>query len=506
MDNQPAPRLFEALNRYKWSSLALALVVVAISVVTALLTGPHGAVATTSLALKAPAKTDVVGTDLTGSDLISEASFVRYVQQRALFLTSDRVLQQARTYVPDAPPLDQLRTQVATQTATTGESITLTVTADSTLDAVGEADAIVKAYRTLSQADATAAANQALNTLGKQRAALVAGTPAPQAGKPASPDSAALASELAQLDQQSAAISVAGSQFGDGVAFANAAAPAPSALGNSLLRDTAIGVVVGILLAVAVAWVRADRDRRASDAADLGATPGAPVLAEIAELDRLAWDNPHDDRARALPAYQVALTGLRSAVQDGVVVVTGSGPRSGATTSALYLAIAAARDGSRVCVVDAAVDSHRLTDMLQLGGLPGMSALATGTSTVAECTHPALLSHNTMLYAVPAGVPGRVAGFQSALLDKAVNELRHNFDLVLVDTPPLTDAPEVAPLVRASDGVLLVARRGGSLDVLERTRQRITVLGGALVGYLFTFSARVQTWREDSPTTSGVLR
>jgi succinoglycan biosynthesis transport protein ExoP len=494
MDNQPAPRLFEALSRYKWSSLALALVVVAISVLAALLTGPHGDTATAGLALKAPARADVVGTDLTGSDLISEASFVRYVQQRALFLSSDEVLTQARAYVPGAPALDTLRQDVTTSTAATGESITLTVTADSQADAVTLCNAILRAYRTLSQRDATTAANQALATLSKQRAALLAG-----------PQGTALDGELADLDQQTAAIGVSASQFGDGVEFANAATPAPSALGGSLLRDTGIGLVVGLLLAAVVAWVRADRDRRVHDTDDLGATPLEPVLAEIDELDRLAWDNPHDDRARALPSYQVALSGLRSAVSDGVVVLTGSGPRSGASTSALYLAIAAARDGARVCVVDAAVTSHRLTDLLNLGGLPGLSQLATGMASVGECTHPALLGHNTVLYVVPAGPGARVAGFQSALLDKAVTELRGSYDLVLVDTPPLTDAPEVAPVVRAADGVLVVVRRGGSLTVLDRTRERIRLLDGKLAGYLFTFANRA-TRRAPNVPTGGLPR
>ncbi|HEX3785467.1 MAG TPA: AAA family ATPase [Pseudonocardiaceae bacterium] len=516
MDNQPAPRLFEALIRYKWSSLCLTLVIVAISVAVAAITAPRGVVATSTLALKAPLHSTEVGTDITGSDQLSEASFVRYVQQRALFLTSDRVLDQARTILSNPPDLDSLRTEVTATAATSGQSITLSVSAANASQAEGVANAVVESYRDLSRSDATASANQALAQLATQRSQLLAAAPPPPTGKGAtttSPATAALTQELANLDEQSAAIGVAVSQFGDGVTFADSAAAQPSVFGKDLLRDGAIGLALGLVVAAAIAWARADRDRRVRDADDLHATASEPILAEIAEI---GWQQgaalPGPNGSLAMPSYQVALTGLRSAVRDGVVVVTAAGPQAGATTSTLHLATVAARDGLRVCVVDADTDTRKLSELLGLNPqLAGFTQLATGAAPLAGCIHNVRVDHETAVWAVAAGVqtPGTTtAMFQSSLLEKMLAELRANYDLVLIDTPPIVDAPEVAAVVRESDAVLVVTRRGVSMDALDRTRDRIKLLDGKIGGYLLTFAATTAVSNRRKPPTvvRGALR
>jgi Mrp family chromosome partitioning ATPase len=213
-----------------------------------------------------------------------------------------------------------------------------------------------------------------------------------------------------------------------------------------------------------------------------------------------------------MPSYQVALTGLRSAVRDGVVVVTAAGPQAGATTSTLHLATVAARDGLRVCVVDADTDTRRLSELLSLNPqLAGFTQLATGAAPLAGSIHSVRIDQEASIWAVAAGV--QVVGtptamFQSSLLSKMIAELRASYDLVLIDTPPIVDAPEVAAVVRESDAVLVVTRRGVSMDALDRTRERIKLLDGKIGGYLLTFAATPAQLNRRRPTTivRGALR
>ncbi|HEY2694172.1 MAG TPA: AAA family ATPase [Pseudonocardiaceae bacterium] len=487
MDSQPAPRLFEALARYKWSSLCLTLGIVAISVVVAAITAPHGVTATATVVLKAPIhSTTGINTDPTNSGQLSEASFVRYVQQRAVFFTSDRVLNQARGSLTGAPDLTTLRGEVTAAAATDGQTITLSVSAADAGQATAIGNAVIQAYRDLSHADATAQINGSLAALTTERNQLLQGQP--------NPPSSAISQQLASIDADSAALNVSLSQFGDGVSFANGAVAQPSVFGNDLLRDGVIGLALGLVVAAAIAWARADRDRRVRDADDLHATAPEPLLAEIAEI---GWQHgtalPGPSGSLAMPSYQIALTGLRSAVRDGVVVVTAAGPQAGATTSTLHLATVAARDGLRVCVVDADGDTSKLSQILNLNPhLAGFSQLASGSAPLAGCIHAVQVDPETAIWAVAAGVQnGNATGgaFQTTMIEKAVAELRANYDLVLVDTPPIVDAPELGSLVRESDAVLVVTRRGVSLDALDRTRERIRLLDGKIGGYLLTFAA-----------------
>jgi Mrp family chromosome partitioning ATPase len=415
------------------------------------------------------------------------------------------VLSQAKTIYPSAPDLATLRGDVTAAAATGGQSITLTVTADDATESTGIGNAVIQAYRDLSGSDATAEVNASLAALATERSQLLANQP--------KPPSTAVTAEIATIDADTAAINVSLSQFGDGVSFADSAAAQPSAFTKDLLRDAAIGLALGLVIAAAIAWARADRDRRVRDADDLHATAPEPLLAEIAEI---GWQHgaalPGPRGSLAMPSYQIALTGLRSAVRDGVVVVTAAGPQAGATTSTLHLATVAARDGLRVCVVDADVDTSKLSQTLNLNPrLAGFTQLASGAAPLAGCIHNVRIDHETSIWAVAAGIQtgsSAEGAFQSSMIEKTVAELRANYDLVLVDTPPIVDAPEIGSLVRESDAVLVVTRRGVSLDALDRTRERIRLLDGKIGGYLLTFAAgHQQPHQRRRPTViRGALR
>jgi hypothetical protein len=70
------------------------------------------------------------------------------------------------------------------------------------------------------------------------------------------------------------------------------------------------------------------------------------------------------------------------------------------------------------------------------------------------------------------------------------------------------DAPEIGSLVRESDAVLVVTRRGVSLDALDRTRERIRLLDGKIGGYLLTFAAghTQSNPRRRPPVIRGAIR
>ena len=494
MDSQPAPRLFEALNRYRWSSLCLALAIVVISVAVAAFTAPRGVTSTATIVLKAPIhSTTAINTDPTNSGQLSEASFVRYVQQRAVFLTSDQVLSEVKNSLPSAPDLATLRGDVTATAATDGQSIALSVTAATAADSTAIGNAVIQAYREQSRSEAVATTNGSVAALNNELNQLQNEQTPPPKGASSSANSA-ITQEIATIQAQIAAFQVSLSQFGDGVSFADGAVAQPSVFGKDLLRDGAIGLALGLVVAAAVAWARADRDRRVRDADDLHATAPEPLLAEIAEI---GWQQgtalPGPSGSLAMPSYQIALTGLRSAVRDGVVVVTAAGPQAGATTSTLHLATVAARDGLRVCVVDADADTSQLSQTLNLNPhLAGFTQLATGSAPLASCIHAVPIDRETSIWAVASGIQTgatSTGAFQSSMIEKTVAELRANYDLVLIDTPPIVDAPELGSLVRESDAVLVVTRRGVALDALDRTRERIRLLDGKIGGYLLTFAA-----------------
>lgn len=485
MDEQPAPRVFEALSRYRWSSLVIVLVTVAVSLGVATVVAPD-ATAVARMALKAPAEGEVTGVDIAGSDITSEAGFVRYVKQRALFVTADRTLRRARDGIGGHTPLPELREHVTAEPASTGESVTVTVTADDDGRARRLADAVVSAYRALTRSDVRDATSKALDAIDSQRSALLKQFPQGTTSSGESAGESAAATTLTTLDKRADAIRVAASQFGDGVTFADKATVVSSGPGASLLRDGAIGLVVGLLLAATVAWLRADRNRTVTDAVD---SPGdLPPLGEIeavpaARLAELTAPTV------PLPSYRTAQLALQTAVSEhGVVVLAGACLRSGTTVSVLQLGVAAAWDGRRVLLVDAATAPGGLSDSLGFSsGGPGLAAVTAGMSTLQASTQRVDLGGGIGMDVVPAtaGTRGRFV-LQSATAEKLVTEMLAGYDLVLVDVASMPDGADAGPLIRAADGVVLVVRRGTTVEAVRSSAERLLLLRGHVLGQLLT--------------------
>ncbi|WP_395474607.1 hypothetical protein [Saccharopolyspora spinosa] len=166
-DAYPAPTIFGALWRYRWISLAIVAAAVLISLLVPLVAG-DGRSAQARIVLKAPDQTGVLGIEMA-----SESSFLRYVKQRALFVTSDEVLDGARARLGGEETVLQLRAAITADASSSGESIEINVDGPGLERSVLIANAVIAAYQERSRAEVVAATDKALETLNAQRAAIV---------------------------------------------------------------------------------------------------------------------------------------------------------------------------------------------------------------------------------------------------------------------------------------------------------------------------------------------
>jgi Mrp family chromosome partitioning ATPase len=491
MDERSAPGILEAVWRYRVSSAAIVLLVVALSVgVTFVLKGQ--ATAKAEMALSTPGTNNVVGVTIN-----SEASFVRYVKQRAIYATSDQVLDQAAKILGDTSAAE-LRTSVTAASSASGEAIEVTATALSAQTAARTANAIVTAYQLQTKEDVADATTSALAAVAAARAKVVeklsgadAGAGKTAAANIAKADQASAIQTLSKLDLQANDIRLASTLFGSGVSFV-APATADAAAGGGLpYREAAIGLALGLLLAGALAWFRADRDRRARAAEDAGEIIGAPLLGEVPEVTRA--EAVTLDHVANMPSesYQLVASGLQATMGGGVLLVTGATRGEGRTTTALHLAAAAARDGARVLIVDGDIRVQRLSELFGLAReARGLTALAAQHATVDECTYSVDLGGDNALWLMPAGsAVGNVPSvFGSAAMAKALVEMRTKYDMVIVDSSPLVSSPDAAAMARHCGAALVVTRRGTTLGPLRRLVQQLDLYSVTVVGHVFTFS------------------
>ncbi|MFC9997688.1 polysaccharide biosynthesis tyrosine autokinase [Nocardia sp. NPDC127526] len=261
------------------------------------------------------------------------------------------------------------------------------------------------------------------------------------------------------------------------------------------VRNIGLGVLGGLLAGLAAANLRDRADRSIRDAHALREAGGGPALGAVpASRARRGGPLPlvtGDDRVSE--AYKRVRTNVTRALADDssrVVAVVSAGAAEGKTTTTAGLAIALARAGHRVAVVDADLRRPTLTEHLALTGEPGLTDFLNGT--VEEVPFRALQGMPSV-DVLPAGHKS-LEPSELLASDKAVDlwsTLGKHYDYVIVDTPATLDYTDAALIAARADGAILIARHGRTDPFnFESAITDLRTAGAELLGSVLTCAPR----------------
>ncbi len=269
-----------------------------------------------------------------------------------------------------------------------------------------------------------------------------------------------------------------------------------------VLRNTILGGVLGLILGFGIAFLLERFDRRIREPKDLEAIYRLPLLGVVPESKALSRAPQRDgDAPAALPpgeaeAFHLIRAHLRYFNVDRklrALMVASAAPGDGKTTIARHLASAAARMGSRVLLIEVDLRRPTLAQQLDVSPGPGLSDVLIGAFPLSEATQSIALN-------VPStdGSPARsfdvlVAGavlppnpgelIESHTMQALLDQAKAMYDLVVIDTPPLTAVSDAFPLLSKVDGVIIVGRVGRNRrDIAERLHETLTGAGAPLLG------------------------
>jgi capsular exopolysaccharide synthesis family protein len=255
-------------------------------------------------------------------------------------------------------------------------------------------------------------------------------------------------------------------------------------------------VLLGLVLGVGAAYLLRALDPRLRREEQLREMFRLPILARIPSDSRAIRDEPLPPRqlsAPTLEAYrtlQATLTATRS--RDGrpprSLLITSPSPSEGKTSTALNLAMALARAGSRVILVEADVRRPAVGRAFGFDAPHGVFSVLTGEVELADALVRTPGAENlSLLMAGPqAGEAAELFGLPVG--QQLIAEAEAQADYVIVDSAPLTAVIDSMPLARRVDGVLIVVRFGKTY--LRRIRElgellaanAVAPLGFALLG------------------------
>jgi succinoglycan biosynthesis transport protein ExoP len=175
---------------------------------------------------------------------------------------------------------------------------------------------------------------------------------------------------------------------------------------------------------------------------------------------------PSSGKYGGISSYEEAIRTLRHSILlpdfDRTVrslLLTSAAPGEGKSTAIIHLAIAHAEQGKRTLIIDADLRRPSIHKKLELNLGPGLSNALLGEINWKEGAIPA--EHWADVRVLPAGTASRRASdlIGSAMID-ILDEAGKEYDLILVDAPPLLGFAETMQIATAVDGVVVMARAG----------------------------------------------
>lgn len=242
------------------------------------------------------------------------------------------------------------------------------------------------------------------------------------------------------------------------------------------------GLLLGAVLGVGLAWLRELLRPAIHSAEDVTALADLPLLASIPLKSRLKPNDP--SVAEAYGILQANLTFALRGDDMSVVTLVGFNPGVGKTSAIEGIARAGGRGERQLLIVDGDMRAATLSTRMGYSEQPGLSDVLQGRVTADDALVP-VEEGLTLLPTMPARV--NIASLLSGSRTFALMaELRERFDLVLIDSPPLSGLADGLILASQSDAVALVVRAGLTkpadvLSAMKSLRQNMTPIVGAVV-------------------------
>lgn len=286
-------------------------------------------------------------------------------------------------------------------------------------------------------------------------------------------------------------IGVAGGVGANNISVIDRAVAPEKANSPRKLLNLAVGLLLGGFLGVLLAFLMHHLDNTVHDAKALEAISGLPVLGAIPRLEQgiTPAQAAADLRSAFAEAHRSVRTALQFATTRGLprsLLITSASPSEGKSTTALELARNSAQLGKRVVLVDADLRNpsiHRATGLSSALGLSNLLAGARELGDVLQHLPNEKLSVITS-GPLPPNPPELLAG---DALAKLLAQLQEQFDMVILDGPPvlgLADAPLLASQAEAT--VVVAAADDTRNDALRAALQRLRSVRARVLGAVLT--------------------
>lgn len=176
-----------------------------------------------------------------------------------------------------------------------------------------------------------------------------------------------------------------------------------------------------------------------------------------------------------------------------MIVVTSSAPNEGKTTTTVNLAVSISQADQKVLLIDGDLRKPKIHQYFAVPNAPGLTNYlgdkiqGKRSADLFSVIHPTEYENLSLLCSgtIPPN-PAELLG--SELMAEFLDDVSKDFDYIIIDTPPINVVSDSLPLIRESDGVVLVVRSNQSTHPeLQKALSALEFIDAKILGFVVNF-------------------
>ncbi|MFI2857094.1 CpsD/CapB family tyrosine-protein kinase [Paenibacillus sp. JSM ZJ436] len=200
------------------------------------------------------------------------------------------------------------------------------------------------------------------------------------------------------------------------------------------------------------------------------------------ERHLIVQTNPRSPISEAFRSLRTNIDFSSVDEQTQVIMVTSSGPEEGKSTVIANLAVTYAQNHRKVLLIDADMRKPTVHRTFRLSNRGGLSSYLSHTDAIEDVIQ---LTNVEDLFVMTAGPipPNPAEMLSSKSMANMIKALREQFDVILIDAPPILAVTDAQLLASNSDGVLMVIHSGKvKKDIANKAKEMLLRVNARILG------------------------
>ncbi len=264
-------------------------------------------------------------------------------------------------------------------------------------------------------------------------------------------------------------------------------------------KNTAMGMAAAFMLITMLIFIIDFFDNTVKDPDTLSSQYKKAIIGEIQHMEEGKKKNRKSEVdghikltdadvpfhiVESYKSIRTNVTFALSTVERKIFAVSSSSPNEGKSTIASNIAIALAQGGNKVLLIDADMRKSVIHRIFDLTNRTGLSSAISRMNDLHDCIHKDVMDNLDIMTAGPIP-PNPSELLASENMREALDILDKEYDIIVIDTPPInivTDAMELAKLL---SGLFLVVRhRRTTFEDVDDVIKKVEFANFNLLGFI----------------------